>query len=438
MKSYKTTLNYLYKHLPMFQRTGPAAYKHSLENTFKLDEMYHSPHRCYPAVHIAGTNGKGSVSHMLASVFQSAGYCTGLYTSPHLLDFRERIRVNGKMIPKAEVVRWVADFLKRNREAKIAPSFFELTAEMAFDYFAAEKVDIAIIEVGLGGRLDSTNIITPEVSVITNISFDHTSLLGETLQKIATEKAGIIKKGIPVVISQYQQEVAGVFLQKAEAEQAPIWFASDEFTADNSLMSDGRQVFNFRQFGKTRFLHLKTDLPGLYQRLNIPGVLKTIDIMTGKGWKIPQNAIYRGLADVIRQTGLQGRWQVIGTNPLIICDTGHNEDGIRQVTEQLRQTPYKNLHFVLGVVADKDISHILPLLPKDAWYYFTKAAIPRALDQAILLEKATVFGLSGKAYTTVADAFQAAKEAAGKDDLIFVGGSNFVVAEVLAIKTVHS
>jgi len=432
MEQYQATLDYLYNRLPMFQRTGPAAYKHSLGNTLLLDEMYGHPHKNFSTLHVGGTNGKGSVSHMLAAVLQSAGYRTGLYTSPHLVDFRERIRINGKMISRSEVIRQVKLFQKRNETAGIAPSFFELTAALAFDYFFRRKVDVAVVEVGLGGRLDSTNIITPGVSIITNISFDHTTLLGNSLEEIAAEKAGIIKPGIPVVISQRQPETESVFLKRAKECNADLSFAGEEFTAEYSMMdTSGKQVFNFRHRGNMRYPGLRTDLAGIYQRFNIPAVLKTVDLLREKGWKIADRDVYRGLENVMQLTGLQGRWQVAGHHPIVIFDTAHNEEGIRQVIQQLRQTPCRQLHVVLGIVSDKDASSILDLLPGDACYYFTRADIPRALDAAILKEKASSFGLEGDVYPKVADAFRAAREAAGSDDLIFVGGSNFVVAEVL-------
>ncbi len=431
MHSYQSTLDYLYNRLPMFQRIGPAAYKHSLENSLRLDEMFHSPHKRYPTVHIAGTNGKGSVSHMLAAVFQSAGYKTGLFTSPHLVDFRERIRVNGRMIPESFVTRWVSRF--REKEAAIQPSFFELTAEMAFDYFADRRVDVAVIETGLGGRLDSTNIITPEASVITNISWDHAALLGNSLREIASEKAGIIKKGIPVIISQRQPEVADVFLEKAKELFAPIWFASDEYIAEKGTPApDGSQVFLFSRNGVIRYGQLKTDLTGIYQRLNIPAVLQTVDVLVPKGWKIDKKAVHDGLANVTGLTGLRGRWQVLGKSPVVVCDTGHNEEGIREVVEQLRHTPYHTLHIILGLVADKDTSHILPLLPKNACYYFTRAAIPRALDENLLKLQAAEHGLAGESFHSVDEALRAAMKAARPDDLVFIGGSNFIVGEVLA------
>jgi dihydrofolate synthase / folylpolyglutamate synthase len=432
MKSYRATLDYLYNRLPMFQRTGPAAYKNSLDNTRQLDDLYNHPHLCFPTIHVAGTNGKGSVSHMLASILMSAGYKTGLYTSPHLKDFRERIRINGTMIPKREVISWVNSFLKLNRKAQIDPSFFELTVAMAFDFFVRSEIDIGVVEVGLGGRLDSTNIITPEVCVITNISFDHQSLLGDTLQKIAGEKAGIIKPGVPVVISQWQEEVADVFIQKAKEQQALILFAGKEFTSEKGITgTDGKQVFNFREKDELKYPELRTDLLGSYQRLNIPAALKTVELLNSGGWNIPDSAIYEGLANVTRQTGLQGRWQIIGRHPLVVCDTGHNEDGIRQVAEQIQQTSYRKLYIIFGVVSDKDPDKTLALLPRNACYYFTKAQIPRAMDENMLRDKALFYGLNGTAFPSVAEAFRVAKYNAGGNDLILITGSNFVVAEIL-------
>jgi dihydrofolate synthase/folylpolyglutamate synthase len=432
MDRYLMALEYLYTQLPMFQRTGPAAYKHSLGNTLKLDQMYGHPHTRFRTLHVAGTNGKGSVSHMLAAILQSAGYKTGLYTSPHLKDFRERIRVNGQMVPEAFVTSWTEDFQLRNRAAGIEPSFFELTVAMAFDYFAKVQVDVAVIEVGLGGRLDSTNIITPEVCVVTNISYDHMSLLGNTLPEIAAEKAGIIKPGIPVVIGQRQPETDAVFTAKAEKEQSPLFFAPDEFSADYGMLDQwGNQVLNVRKDGAIAWPALKLDLPGNYQRLNILPVLKVFDLLCGKGWNIPEDKVRDGLSSVRRLTGLMGRWQVIGANPRIVCDTGHNEDGIRMVVEQIRQTPYRKLHIVFGTVSDKDPGTVLALMPREATYYFCQAALPRAMDSGALRARALEAGLKGNAYPTVKEAFDAALSAAGPEDFIFVGGSTFVVAEIL-------
>lgn len=432
MNSYDETLDYLYNKLPMFQRSGPPAYKHSLDNTLKLDKYYSHPHRNFKTIHVAGTNGKGSVSHMLAAIFQKAGYKTGLYTSPHLKDFRERIRINGQKIEEDFIVSWTDDFIRRNIKWKIEPSFFELTVIMAFDYFSQQNVDIAVIEVGLGGRLDSTNIISSEVSLITNISFDHTDLLGNTLKEIASEKAGIIKKGIPVVIGQTHQETKEVFVEKAIEVCSPIYFADQQYSSEYSMMGmDGKQIVNIRQNNQVVYPELKTGLAGIYQRRNVPTVLKTCDVLKEKGWEISESDIYGGISEVVEMTGILGRWQVLGHNPLIVCDTGHNEDGIRMVVEQINQTVFKKLHFIFGAVADKDISKVLAILPKDAVYYFTKANIPRALNEKILKEQASDYGLKGESYPIVLEAFEKAKKTAGVNDLIFIGGSTFVVAEVL-------
>ena len=430
--SYKKTLDYLFDRLPMFHRIGQAAYKNSLDNTLKLDEIFEFPHRQYKTIHVAGTNGKGSVSHMLAAVFQTAGYKTGLYTSPHLKDFRERIKINGQTISEQEVVKWVEDYPIKNNLWNIEPSFFELTAAMAFDYFAKQKVDIAIIEVGLGGRLDSTNIITPEVSIITNISLDHVDLLGDTLEKIAGEKAGIMKKDIPVVIGLTQNETKQVFVDTARIKQTSLCFADQEYTTSYSMLGlDGTQMMNIEKNGTIEFPEIKLDLLGIYQAQNVPVVLKALEIMIKKGWKIKRKHIYDGLKDAAKITGLMGRWQIIGNNPLTVCDTGHNEDGIKMVVGQIKNTAYKTLHFVFGVVADKNPDAVLRLLPTDAIYYFTRADIPRALDEKELTKKAAKFGLNGNSYNSVLEAFNTAKFNAGKDDLIFIGGSTFVVAEIL-------
>ena len=416
----------------MFQRQGPAAYKNNLENTLILDEIYDHPHRKFKTVHVAGTNGKGSVSHMLASVFQSAGYKTGLYTSPHLKDFRERIRINGEMIPEDEVVEWVKAFRLKNEKRKTEPSFFELTVAMAFDYFASQSVDIAVIEVGLGGRLDSTNIITPEISVITNIGLDHTNLLGETMEKIAFEKGGIIKSDVPVVIGTTQEKTAPVFLELAKRKGTPIFFADQEYFVEYSTMGmDGKQIVSVKKNGEKVYPGLKLDLKGVYQLKNLPAVFKSIEILTDKGWKLTEKEVYDGLSSVSENTGLLGRWQVIGNNPLVVCDTGHNEDGIRAVVSQISNTAYKSLHIVFGTVADKDPGMVLQLLPKDANYYFVKAGIERALDEKKLKEISTRFGLKGEAWQSVNEGFKAALRSADKRDMVFVGGSTFVVAEIL-------
>lgn len=432
MKTYQQVLDYLYSQLPMFHRTGAAAYKANLDNTIRLDEMFSYPHRSFRSIHIAGTNGKGSVSHMLASVLQEAGYKTGLYTSPHLKDFRERIRVNGEMISEEAVIQFTESFLAKNETEKIEPSFFELTVSMAFDYFRSMEVEVAVIEVGLGGRLDSTNIITPEVSVITNISFDHMALLGNTLPEIAAEKAGIIKPHIPVVVGETAAETKAVFEQFALCAESNLTFADQVYRASYSTPSgDGMKSMNICSPRGMAYENLGVDLLGIYQLLNVPTVLKTIDMLNEQGWNLTEQVTRRGLANTIRNTGLMGRWQVIGTNPTIICDTGHNPAGIKLVVEQLNSSLWKKLHLVIGMVNDKDQGEVLSLLPTHGYYYFTKASIPRATEPEELLAKAAPFNLRGECYPTVQQALSAALASAGKDDLVFVGGSTFVVAEIL-------
>ena len=432
MRTYQQVLDFLYSQLPMFQRTGAAAYKDNLDNTIRLDEMFSHPHRSFKTIHVAGTNGKGSVSHMLASVLQEAGYKTGLYTSPHLKDFRERIRVNGEMITEDAVVQFTELFQQKNEVENLEPSFFELTVSMAFDYFRSMNVDVAVIEVGLGGRLDSTNIITPEVSVITNISFDHMALLGDTLPKIAAEKAGIIKKDVPVVVGETSPATSFVFAQFAEKVQTRLAFADQEYLADYSMLTiDGKQSLNIRKNDQLIYPDLKLDLLGIYQRHNVPTVLKAIDLLNEKGWDLSENIIRKGLLNVIRNTGLLGRWQIIGHNPLVVCDTGHNQAGIKLVVEQINQTAWKALHIVIGMVSDKDQDNVLALLPINAKYYFTKASIPRAAEPEVLAAKAERFGLKGDCYPTVRQALSVALANAGENDLVFVGGSTFVVAEIL-------
>ncbi|MDP2336804.1 MAG: folylpolyglutamate synthase/dihydrofolate synthase family protein [Bacteroidota bacterium] len=432
MRSYLKVLDFLYSQLPMFQRTGPAAYKDNLDNTVCLDVMFGYPHRAFKTIHVAGTNGKGSVSHMLASVLQEAGYKTGLYTSPHMKDFRERIRVNGEMIPEKAVVQFTESFRKKNEFERLEPSFFELTVSMAFDYFRTMQVDVAVVEVGLGGRLDSTNIITPEVSVITNISFDHMALLGDTLPKIAAEKAGIIKKDVPVVIGESSPETSFVFEQFAKRAKTRLTFADEDYQAGYSMQTlDGKQSLNIRKNGELIYPDLKLDLLGIYQRYNVPTVLKTIDVLNEKGWNLSDEIVRRGIVNTIRNTGLMGRWQIIGHNPLVVCDTGHNPAGIRMVVEQINQMAWKELHLVIGMVNDKDQDEVLSLLPVNARYYFTKADIPRAAEPEDLKAKAERFGLKGECYPIVRQALSAARSNAGENDLVFVGGSTFVVAEIL-------
>ncbi len=430
--NYSDTLEYLFTRLPMFQRTGPAAYKNNLDNTMRLDELYDHPHKNYKTIHVAGTNGKGSVSHMLAAILQSAGYKTGLYTSPHLKDFRERIRINGKMIPEREVVDWVNNYRINNDLWKIDPSFFELTVALAFDYFAREKVDVAIMEVGLGGRLDSTNIITPELSVITNIGLDHVNLLGDTKAKIAGEKAGIIKPKIPVVIGESDEETTPVFKQVAAEKDATLLFADAEYVVSYATLGiDGKQNVHFEKNGEAVVEEIKLDLQGAYQHKNLPTVLKSVDLLREKGFEISSSALKDGLANVVGLTGLLGRWQIVGNNPLIVCDTGHNEDGIKALVKQINNTAYKNLHIVFGTVGDKNPDKVLALLPKNAQYYFVRADIERALNENKLKARATAFGLRGESFVSVKEGFAKALETAQKQDMIFVGGSTFVVAEIL-------
>lgn len=415
----------------MFQRIGAAAYKADLNNTLQLMEVLKQPHHHFKTIHVAGTNGKGSSSHMLASILQAAGYKTGLYTSPHMVDFRERIKINGKMISKKYVVDFV-DKYKQDFE-KIEPSFFEWTVGLAFNYFKNQKVDIAVIEVGLGGRLDSTNVILPDLSLITNISFDHMNLLGNTLSAIASEKAGIVKKNTPIVISQTQKEVEAVFIEKAKQENAPIYFADKFYKINSSHLNQGRRIVEILNKNKVTMYSL--DLTGTYQIINLLGVLKSIELLKAKGFIITNTQIKQGLRNVCESTNFTGRWQTLVKSPLIIADTGHNEDGIKQVIKNIKLISFKQLHMVIGMVNDKDVSTVLRLLPKKAQYYFVKASIPRALDAIELQEKASRVNLKGTSYSDVKSGISAAIASAKKNDLIFVGGSTFVVADALAMKT---
>lgn len=427
--TYEKTLDYLFTKLPMYQRVGVAAYKADLNNTIAICKALGNPEKKIKCVHVAGTNGKGSSSHMLASILQQAGYKTGLYTSPHLVDFRERIKINGKMIPKTDVAKFVEDY--KNTFEKIEPSFFEWTVGLAFHYFAQQEVDVVVVEVGLGGRLDSTNVINPACCLITNIGLDHMNLLGDTLPKIAAEKAGIIKARVPVVISQTQLEVISIFNNKAKELKAPIEFADKNYKVISFSHQDKFLAIELlNKKSNTKHIY-NLDLQGTYQIKNVMGVLNTIDILKQKGFIVEEEAVANALKHVQKLTGLQGRWQVLQVKPLVIADTGHNEDGIKEVLENLKRYTYKTLHFVLGVVNDKDISKILKLLPKDATYYFCKASIPRALDENELSLQAKKIGLSGKAFKTVPEALASAKKYAKAHDLIFVGGSTFTVADIL-------
>lgn len=422
--NYRQTLDYLYAQLPMFHRIGAAAYRADLCNTIGMCRLLDNPENAFRSVHVAGTNGKGSTSHLIASVLQSAGYKTGLYTSPHLKDFRERIRINGKKIPKSYVTRFVSQY--HNVFGQLQPSFFEYTAVMAFAFFRDENVDVAVIETGMGGRLDSTNVIAPVLSVITNISMDHMAYLGNTLPAIASEKAGIIKPGIPVVIGETQPETAPVFLSKSTELKSPVYFADQNFRiADRDSISiipaSQRDGVSIKYF----------PLKGLYQSKNIITSLQAIEVLKNVGFDISNENIQHGFRHVIRQTGLQGRWQQISRNPKVICDVGHNEAGIRFILLQLKQEKFRKLHWVFGMVSDKDTDGILKLLPGDATYYFCKANIPRGLDANELKNKAVAYGLKGVAYASVTDAYKAALLASGSDDLVFIGGSTFIVAEVI-------
>ncbi|WP_246594257.1 bifunctional folylpolyglutamate synthase/dihydrofolate synthase [Pontibacter populi] len=412
----------------MFQRIGNAAFKKSLDNIITLCDALGNPQHNYKTVHVAGTNGKGSSSHMLAAVLQEAGYKTGLYTSPHLKSFTERVRVNGAELSQQYLIDFVANYKSLFEE--VQPSFFEMTVALAFKYFADENVDVAVIEVGLGGRLDSTNIITPEASLITNIGFDHQNLLGNTLQEIAGEKAGIIKPCVPATISLKQPDIENVFREKAAAVNAPLYFATDNYSVVLKSHTLEQQVFDVYKQGELYLPELKLDLTGIYQRYNLSGVLQTIALLTERGFTITEEAIRNGLANTKQLTGLKGRWQVLNYSPLTICDTGHNADGINQILTQLHSLQPKQVHFVFGAVNDKDVTTILVMLPKNYSYYFCQATIPRALPVAELQQKADLVGLKGKSYPTVAEAIKAAKENAATDEVIFIGGSTFVVAEI--------
>lgn len=417
--TYNSAVQYLFDSAPLFQNVGAAAYKEGLDNTHLLDEQFGHPHRQYRTIHVGGTNGKGSVSHTLAAILQAQGYRVGLYTSPHLVDFRERIKVNGEMISKERVIDFVTDFKKRNYDAVCSVfSFFELTTALAFQYFSEQKVDFAVIEVGLGGRLDCTNIITPELSIITNISFDHVQFLGDTLPKIASEKAGIIKTGIPACIGEnVNDDVKAVFANKAKEVGAPITFAEDAFD-DTAINKELARLFA---------------LKGFCQEKNIRTILTAVRLLRDRGIAISDEAIRKGLAEVCSMTGLMGRWQTIDEKPLTICDTGHNVGGMQYIVKQLEQTPHKRLHIVIGMVSDKDVDTVLRLLPTDAIYYFTQASVKRAMPAEELAKKAShLQGAKEGVFQDVPSAYLAAKRNADTDDLIFIGGSTFVVADLLA------
>ncbi len=433
---YQDTIDYLYSRLPMFSRIGAAAIKNNLDNTNAICDFLGKPQNKFKTIHIAGTNGKGSTSHMLASIFQEAGYKTGLYTSPHLYDFRERIKVNGQMCSKDFVV----SFTNRIKPLieKIEPSFFEITVGMAFEYFAQEKCDIAIIETGLGGRLDSTNIISPELSIITNIGWDHMALLGNTLTEIAAEKAGIIKADTPVVISEVIPETKTVFEQKAAAVNAPIYFAEDFLHFQHFQNNWASSLFEFNQplihyldapvFQKN--FTVECDLPGKYQSKNLKGVLVAVQLLSGMGWKLIAPKVLKALTNVKENTGLMGRWECIQNSPKVVLDVAHNVHGMQALLEQLATLHYQQLHIITGMVKDKDVDAVLKLLPTSAKYYFTQSHIPRALPANELAEKGTALGLVGNVYEDVNEALAEANMHANHNDLILVIGSIFLVAEV--------
>ncbi|MFC7525999.1 bifunctional folylpolyglutamate synthase/dihydrofolate synthase [Parapedobacter sp. GCM10030251] len=427
--NYEEAVDYLYARLPMFTRDGASAFKKDLTNTRQLCQALGNPQEQFRSVHIAGTNGKGSTSHMLAAILQAAGYRTGLYTSPHLLDFRERIRIDGVPIPQSSVT----DFVNQHRLLieTVQPSFFEVTVAMAFDHFAREQVDIAVIETGLGGRLDSTNVITPLLSVITNIGYDHTHMLGNTLPEIAGEKAGIIKPGVPVVVGEWQPEVSGVFERIAADRNSPLTFASQEWQVHISGRDEEYQYLEANRRSESHRITYGLDLRGGYQAKNLPAVLTAVAALRSKGFSIGDAQVTEALKQVQRVTGLMGRWQTLARAPLIICDTGHNVDGWHEVLANIAVTPHAGLHMVIGVMRDKDLDRMLPLLPGNARYYFCEVAMPRALPADELRMAGARYGLNGEASGRVSEAIAAARQHAAADDLIFIGGSTFVVADAL-------
>lgn len=423
--NYEETLSYLYNSAPLFQQIGKDAYKEGLDNTYILDEHFNHPHKKYKTIHIAGTNGKGSCSHTLAAILQHAGYKVGLYTSPHLVDFRERIRINGIPISEESVIRFVEK--ERSFFEPLHPSFFELTTAMAFSYFAEQNIDIAVVEVGLGGRLDCTNIITPILGIITNISFDHMQFLGNTLAQIASEKAGIIKKGVPVIIGETTPETRSVFEKKANEKQAPIYFAEDEsWLTEATNLENGGFLYTNKLCN-----NLVGELGGYCQIKNTNTLLSALHILQETGLNIHETDIREGFAHVCELTGLKGRWQKLQSQPTIVCDTGHNTGGISYIVEQLKHQKYEKLRIVFGMVNDKDINSVLDLMPKDAVYYFTQASVKRAMPAQQLQALAQKHGLNGKCFPTVKEAVEYAQKEASKNDFIYIGGSSFIVADLL-------
>lgn len=428
IKSYKKVINFLYEKLPMFQRDGRSAYKANLDNSIELDNHFNNPHKNFKTIHVGGTNGKGSVSHIIASVLQEAGYKVGLYTSPHLKDFRERIKINGEMISEDDVV----DFVNDNYEMikNISPSFFELTVSMAFSYFAQKEVDFAVVEVGLGGRLDSTNVVTPEISVITNVGIDHVSILGDNIKTIAVEKAGIIKENKPVVIGKHNIESDEVFNNKAADLNSEIYYSQDFYQIEMMEISNNyRRVISKDKDGNITELFIP--LLGLYQQNNLSLVLKVADVLIEKGYSLNKDIIAKGVENVVKNTNLLGRWQIINESPKIIVDTGHNEDAILNIFNQINEENYQNLHVIFGMADDKEIDNVLALLPKEAIYHFVNADSPRSILASELRNRALKFDLYGESYPSVNSALNYVKNIAGLKDLIFIGGSTFVVAEII-------
>ena len=425
--TYQETVTYLYNCAPPFQQVGGAAYKEGLSTTIALDDHLGNPHRRFRTIHVAGTNGKGSTSHTIAAILQQSGYKVGLYTSPHLIDFRERIRIDGVPAPE----EFVVDFVEKNKAffEPLSPSFFELTTAMAFTYFAGQGVDVAVIETGLGGRLDCTNIITPELSIITNISLDHTQFLGSTMEKIAAEKAGIIKRGVPVIIGETTPETKSVFLEKAKSVDAPIFFAEEEALLVSATPQNSGYEYTSGNYGT-----FHGELGGFCQEKNTNTILSAIEKLKEKGLRITPDSVRKGFTDVTSLTGLMGRWQRIGESPRTVCDAGHNIGGIAYIVRQLQAQECDTLRIVFGMVSDKDITAVLAMMPKNAVYYFTQASIKRAMPAAELREKAAAFGLHGNHYPNVKAAYTAAKADSTPDDFIFIGGSCFIVADLLATK----
>lgn len=429
--TYTATLDYLYSQLPMYQRQGQSAFKKNLDNIWALCAALGNPQEQFPSIHIAGTNGKGSTAHLLSAVLQAHGYQTGMYTSPHYRDFRERIKVDGELIPQKVVIRFVEEH--RDLFDKIQPSFFEITVALAFQHFAAQKVEIAVVETGLGGRLDSTNIISPLLSIITNISWDHQNMLGDTLPLIAGEKAGIIKPGVPVVVGEYQEEVAEVFRQKAKQEKAALSFASQHYQVEEMGHSGiSHSLYRIWREGEIFLDEVEVNLRGPFQRHNLATLFAAIEALGNQeSFHWEEAKIRHALAHLRELTRYQGRWQVLAAQPLTITDSAHNEGGLKIVLEELSILPKQQLHIVLGVVKDKDLAKILPLFPSEARYYFARPNIPRGMEATDLKATAAKFALRGRSYLSVANAWRAARRAAGEEDLIFIGGSTFVVAEVV-------